>query len=119
MNEFGKHTTDENSLTSDEQEYMEEIKVCLSDNNGTISNSQRRLLDKIRKSFGISENRAMELESMCSIPQLTDDEKEYWEEYKECLNDGGTITSSERRLLERLRKSLGISEERALEIERF
>lgn len=119
LNEFGKHTTDENSLTSDEQEYMEEIKVCLSDNNGTISNSQRRLLDKIRKSFGISENRAMELESMCSIPQLTDDEKEYWEEYKECLNDGGTITSSERRLLERLRKSLGISEERASEIEKF
>ena len=61
----------------------------------------------------------MELESMCSASQLTDEEKEYWEEYKECLNDGGTITPSERRLLERLRKSLDISEQRAKEIERF
>lgn len=119
LNEFGKQTANTNTLSPDEQEYMEEIKACLSDNNGTISNSQRRLLDKIRKSFGISENRAMELESMCSTPQLTDDEKEYWEEYKECLNDGGTITPSEHRLLERLRKSLGISEERAKEIERI
>ena len=118
LNEFGNQSAiNTNSLTSDEREYMEEISECLSDNNGSISNSQRRLLDKVRKALGISESRANELEAMCSAPQLTDDEKEYWEEYKECLNDGGVITSSERRLLERLRKSLGISEERAKEIE--
>ena len=29
--------------------------------------------------------------------EFADDEKEYWEEYKECLNDGEIITSSERR----------------------
>ena len=118
LNEFGKQsTTNTVSITSNEQEYLEEIKECLSDNNGSISNSQRRLLDKIRKSLGITESRANELESMCSTPQLTDEEKEYLAEYKECLNDGGIITSSERRLLEKLRKSLGISENRAQEIE--
>lgn len=118
LNEFGKQsTTNTVSITSNEQEYLEEIKECLSDNNGSISNSQRRLLDKIRKSLGITESRANELEAMCSVPQLTDAEKEYLAEYKECLNDGGIITSSERRLLEKLRKSLGISEQRAKVIE--
>ena len=121
LNEFGNKSavTNPNTLSSDEHEYIEEFKACLSDNNGSISNSQRRLLEKMRKSLGISESRSIELESMCSVPELTDDEKEYLGEYKECLNDGGTITPSERRLLERLRKSLGISEERAKEIEQL
>ena len=42
--------------------------------------------------------------------------KEYQEELKACLEDG-TISDRERRLLDRLRKSLGISEERAKAIE--
>lgn len=120
LNEFEKQSVvNTNVMSSNEEEYIEEFKACLNDNNGSISNSQRRLLEKMRVSLRVSESRAKELEAMCSTPQLTDDEKEYWEEYKECLNDGGSITPSERRLLERLRKSLGISEERALEIERF
>ena len=44
------------------------------------------------------------------------EEKEYQEELKACLEDG-TISDRERRLLDRLRKSLGISEERAKAIE--
>lgn len=46
----------------------------------------------------------------------SDEEKEYQEELKVCLEDG-TISDRERRLLDRLRKSLGISEERAKAIE--
>lgn len=101
--------------TSEELEYIESVKELLED--GVLAEKERRILNRYREKLGISENRAYELESMCSVPQLTDDEKEYLEEYKECLNDGGTITTGERRLLERLRKSLGISEERAKEIE--
>ena len=118
LNEFGKQSAvNSGSLTPREKEYIEEFKACLADNNGTISNSQRRLLEKVRVSLWVSEPRARELESMCSAPQLTDEEKEYLTEYKACLNDGGTITASERRLLERVRKSLGISEQRAKELE--
>ena len=118
LNEFVKQSTaNSDSLTPREKEYIEEYKACLADNNGTISNSQRRLLEKVRVSLWVSEPRARELESMCSAPQLTDEEKEYLAEYKACLNDGGIITASERRLLERLRKSLGISEQRAKELE--
>ena len=118
LNEFGKQSAvNSGSLTPREKEYIEEFKACLADNNGTISNSQRRLLEKVRVSLWVSEARARELEAMCSAPQLTDEEKEYLTEYKACLNDGGTITASERRLLERVRKSLGISEQRANELE--
>ena len=120
LNEFGNQSVNNTYLLStNEEEYIEEFKACLADNNGTISNSQRRLLEKIRVSLRLSESRAKELESMCSAPQLTNEEKEYLTEYKECLNDGGIITTSERRLLERVRKSLGITEERAKEIETY
>ena len=43
---------------------------------------------------------------------------EYLEEYKTCLADNGEISNKERRLLFRLAKSLGISEARALELEK-
>ena len=38
-------------------------------------------------------------------------------EYKLCLEDGHSVTAGERRLLDKLRKQLGISENRAKEIE--
>ena len=101
------------SLTSNEQEYLEEIKACLEED-GEISSKERRLLDRLRKSLGITEARAKELED--SIDDMSDDEKEYQEELEACLEDG-KISDRERRLLNRIRKSLGISEERAKEIE--
>ena len=72
------------------------------------------MLDRLRKSLGITEARAKELEA--SVNSMSDEEKEYQEELKACLEDG-TISDRERRLLDRLRKSLGISEERAMAIE--
>ena len=103
--------------TEDEKEYLEELKTCLEEG-GDISASERRLLERLRKHLGISEERALELEESLK-PSLTDDEKEYLEEYKLCLEDGGEISASERRLLDKLRNRLGISEERAKEIERM
>ena len=59
------------------------------------------------------------IEDAISTPQiieLSDEEQEYLDEVKECLEDG-EIGNSERRLLNKLRTKLGISEERAAELE--
>ena len=97
-----------------EQEYITELKACYED--GEISDRERRLLDFLRKSLGISEDRAKALEAMCNPTAFTKDEEEYVEELKAILEDG-IISDRERRLLNRLAKSLNISESRAMEIE--
>lgn len=102
-----------NTFTSEEQEYLEEYKECLAD--GEIGAGERRLLDKLRTKLGISSERAGELEASLQ-PQLTDEEKEYLNEYK-AVAVAGVITDKERRLLEKLRKMLDISEDRANVIE--
>ena len=58
----------------------------------------------------------MELESLFDTPALSEEEQEYYDEYKSCIEDGG-ITDKERRLLDKLKLMLNISEERAQEIE--
>lgn len=99
-----------------EKEYIEELKACLEEDE-EISSRERRLLNRLRDRLGISEARANELEESLRKPQLTEDEQEYYEEYKACLEDGKRVSEKERRLLEKLRKMLGISEDRAKEIE--
>ena len=49
----------------------------------------------------------------------SDEEKEYHDEYRLCIEDGGCISEGERRLLDKLSTRLGISRERALEIEKM
>lgn len=95
--------------------YFDEVRACLAEGKG-ISNNERRLLEKLRKHLNVPEELAMEIENSLS-PMLTDEEKEYLEEYKLCLEDGHSVTAGERRLLDKLRKQLGISENRAKEIE--
>lgn len=103
-------------LTDAESEYLEEVKACLEEDE-VISPRERRLLNRLREKLGISEERAKELEESLKQPQLTTEEQEYFDEYKACLEDGNSISEKERRLLEKLRKMLGISEDRAKEIE--
>ena len=86
---------------------------------GKISSRERRLLNRIREKLGISEERALELESTLVQSQLTEDEQEYLDEYKACIEVDGEITPKARRMLDRFRNRLGISEERALEIEKM
>lgn len=102
--------------TSEEKEYLDEVQECLAD--GEIGPRERRLLDKIRSKLGISAARASELEASLATPKLTEDEQEYLKEYKECAVDG-IVSDKERRLLDKVRKMLGISEERAAEIEKL
>lgn len=117
LNELDKAPiTSTSQYSDDEKEYLEELKTCLSDAEGEISTGERRLLERLRRHLGISEERAAEIENSLK-PQLSDEEKEYLEEFKLCLEDGNNISSGERRLLDKLRNSLGISEERAKEIE--
>ena len=96
-----------------EKEYVESLKDCLAE--GEINEHDRRVLDRLRKSLGISEERAKALEASLSA-QVTDEEKEYLDSVKEYLAEG-EINERDRRMLERLRKSLDISEERASELE--
>lgn len=103
-------------LSSDEEEYLTEYRACLEED-GVITDRERRLLDRIRKSLGISEERTRELEESCSAPSLPEEEQEYADEIMACLEEDGKISDRERRLLNKLRVSLGISEERAKEIE--
>ncbi len=105
--------TSPSGTTDNEQEYLEELKASLADD-GKISDRERHLLDRLRKSLGISEQRAAVLEA--SLSSLSEEEKEYQEELRACMDDG-QISDRERRLLERLRKSLGISDARAKELE--
>ena len=101
---------------TNEQEYLDMVKDCLED--GEIGSREKKLLDKIRIKNGISEERAKELESTLTVPQLTDDEKEYLEAFKDACEDG-KISERQRHLLEKLRVMYGISEERSRELEKM
>lgn len=102
------------AFSPEEKEYIEEFKEIIAD--GEITERERRLLNKFRAKFGISEERGEELEAMVMQPSLTPEEQEYLEEYKAIIAEG-EVSERERRFLEKLRKANGISEERAAEIE--
>lgn len=104
-------------LSKDEKEYLEELKVCLTED-AQISPVERRLLDKYRDRLGISKERVDELERMVLRPVSTDEEKEYIEIIKE-LGAEGDMTERKRRMLERERIALGITESRAKELEKM
>lgn len=103
-------------LKSSEQEYLETIKTIYEEDS-EISSRERRLLDCLRTKLGISEERAQELEDSLKRPQLTADEQEYLDEYRALLDGGNSISDKERRLLEKVRTMLCISERRARELE--
>lgn len=113
--EITKSTTETSKYSEAEQEYLDELKACLEDD-AEISPRERRLLERLRAKLGISEAQATELEASLSKPVLTEEEKEYLSEYQECVVDE-VISDKERRLLDKLRNVMGISEERAKELE--
>lgn len=104
-------------LCAEEKEYLDELKECLAEN-AQISPAERRLLDKFRDRLGISKDRAEELEHRVMRPVLTDEEKEYIEIFKE-LSGEGEFTERKRRMLDRERDALGITVERASELEQI
>lgn len=105
-------------LTANEQEYLDELRSFLEDD-AEITPRERKMLDRHRQKLGISEERAKELEASLAKPQLTEDEQEYFDELREMFEDVAEITPRERKLLDRHRQKLGISEERAKELEKM
>lgn len=109
--------TQKSELSEDELAYKEEVEFCLEDASEIDAHS-RKFLERKRQKLGLSETRAQEIEDMvkASLVSFTDEEKEYMEALDDVIEDG-VIPENVRRLLERERKSLGISEERAKELE--
>lgn len=105
----------QSGLTEEEMKYAEEVMFFLEDD-GIIDTDERRHLERKRIKLGISEEQAAKIESNMSLSALSEDEQEYYDAVKEELMDG-VIPDSSRRLLERYRNRMGISAERAREIE--
>ena len=104
---------------SEERDYMAEVELCLREN-GHITPSVRRSLDRFGKRLGITPDRACELEHFIVTQQvlpLPDNEREYLEEVAFCVQQEGCISDSARRMLARLRNKLAIDEETARRIE--
>lgn len=108
----------EESITDDkEQQYMEEVRFML-DDNGMIDERERMMLDRMTNVLGISPERAQQLEMLVSSENgLTKEEKEYIEKYKVFI-ENGEVSDREQQMLIRFANLLGISEERALELEK-
>ena len=107
-------TNQEPQSSKSEQKYIEALKEFLEE--GEIRERERRMLDRMRQSLGISEQRAAELEVSLKKPQLTEDEREYLDMYREYAEEGA-ITEKIRNRLDRFASALGISPERVKQLE--
>lgn len=117
MQDFDKlGSTHSTALSANEQNYLETLMDCAE--GGEISDRERRMLDRMRVSLGISEKRAEELMASIHKPQLTEDEREYVEMYREYI-EKGEITEKERNRLNKYATALGISSDRTKELEQF
>ncbi len=106
----------ESIFTEEEKQYMDEVRYMLEDDD-KIDEKESRLLERFRQKFNLSEDRANELKNiLLSAVDLNSQELEYLKEYETFIQDG-EIKERERRLLNRVANLLGISEDRALEIE--
>lgn len=106
------------NFSGNEQEYLNEVKETIEDYD-EIGPKERKRLEKTRMRLGISESRAAELEASICQPKLTNEEKEYLDEVREVRKDYDGISQRERKYLEKTRIRLGISIERANELERL
>ena len=105
------------ALNDNEARYLEEIHFMLEDD-GVIDERERTILERFRERYNITPERAKELEAQAIAGQeLTSEEQEYLEEYKNSLQNG-EISERERRLLNRLATALGIDEARVAELEK-
>ena len=106
---------DNSSITDAEQEYLDNIREFLEDD-AEITPREHKMLDRIRQKLGISEERAKELEASLAKTQLTEDEQEYLDMYREYA-EKGSVTEKERRRLDKFATAMGIQEKRMRELE--
>jgi hypothetical protein len=77
---------------------------------------RKRTVWKFTACFSELGTETTEVETSSLLKNVTTEETEYVEELEDCFQDG-VITSDERRILERRRQKLGLSEKRATELE--
>lgn len=107
------------SLSEVEKSYLSEVEFMLEDDS-TIDEKERSMLNRFRVKFEISEDRAFELENSLTKNQqnnLLSEEKEYLDELSNILEGEKIIDAKSRRLLTRISVLLGITEERIVELE--
>lgn len=100
-------------LTEEEQKYKDDVLFYLED--GTIGDFERKSLERKRVKLGISEERATEIEAEC-MPSFTEEETEYMAMFRE-MKEQGEISPRNRKILNHEAEDLGITEERAAELE--
>lgn len=101
-------------LSTEEERYKEEVLFILED--GEITETERRFLDRKRLKLGLTKEQAAKVEALC-VPSMTDSEKEYIEVYKEIVGED-PISDRKRRMLNREAELLGLSPERVCELEK-
>lgn len=112
-------------LNSKEEKYYYELLIDLLED-GVIDDSERNILNKRKEKYSISDTRAKELEDNAKKEHLeskmpkfeSDEEKEYYDLLLDTMADG-MIDNSERNLLNKKKDKLGLSDSKALELERF
>ena len=99
-----------------EEEYLKELNACLKE--GPLTEMQRKLLSRQAAKQGIAPERAAELENKAQNKKVsyTEAEVEYMEEIDICMEDG-KISADARKIINRHRIKLGITDLRALELE--
>ena len=113
-----------NFNSEQEKDYYDLLVDMLDD--GIIDESERNILNKRKEKYGISDERAKEIEDFAKqeyleskTPQFeTDGEKDYYDLLVDMLDDG-VIDESERNILNKRKEKYGISDERAKELENF
>lgn len=94
--------------------------------NGIVSESNRKILNKRLEKYGITEARAKELEYFAKQEYLeskkvkfeSEEEKEYYEFIVDLI-ENGAISENSRKILDKRKIKFGISETRAKELEEF
>jgi len=102
-------------FTESENNYIDFLEDVLDD--GIISEDERKMLDKRMVKLNIKQERAIQIEDFVkSKHSYTENELQYIEILKDCLDDS-KISEDERKILNKQKLKLNISDERAFQIE--
>lgn len=105
------------TLSAEEQSFLDEVKFCLEEDS-TLSDTDKRYLDRKRTKLGLSPERAEEIIQMC-LPVLSAEEQEYMDTFHELVATAEDMSPKIRRILDREAERLGISEEKKVELEKI
>lgn len=114
LQESSKKNLSPKGISSEEQEYVDALAEFFED--GTISEREKKMLERLRRTLGISPERAEELAQIFNNPQLTEEEIEYMESYQD-YTQNGDVDEKARRKLTIIQKGLNLSDVRVKELE--